>query len=126
MEREEHHEFSKKLMEKIEREKILVIVPEILLPEIASAIARGTGDEKKAFEFVNKIVELPNFLFIPIDRELALFASNIAAKYKLRGSDSVYVAVSKLFEVKLVTLDKEQREKAVKVIEVKTPEEEMA
>jgi len=125
IEKEEHHEFSKKLLDKIEEEKILVIVPEIILPEIASAIARGTDDEKKALDFVNKLVEFPNFIFIPVDRELALLSSDIAAKYRLRGSDSIYVSICKLFELKLITLDKEQKERAIKVIEVKTSKEEL-
>jgi len=125
IEKEEHHEFSKKLMDKIEEKKSLVILPEIVLPEVASAIARGTEDENKALNFVDKLMELSNFVFIPVDRELSVFASEIAARYGLRGCDSIYVAVTQLFGSKLITLDKEQKERASKIVEVKTPEEEL-
>ena len=81
--------------------------------------------KRRLWIFVNKLVELPNFIFIPVDRELALFSSDIAAKYRLRGSDSIYVSICKLFELKLITLDKEQKERAAKVIEVKTSKEEL-
>jgi len=39
----------------------------------------------------------------------------VAARYRLRGSDSIYVAICKLFELKLITLDKEQRERVTKL-----------
>jgi predicted nucleic acid-binding protein len=43
----------------------------------------------------------------------------------MKGSDSIYVAVCKLFNLKLITLDKEQKEKAAKIVEAKTPKEEL-
>lgn len=125
IEKEKHHEFSKKLMDKIEEKKNLVIVPEIVLPEVASAIARGTDDERKALNFVDRLMKLPNFVFIPVDRELSLIASELAAKHRLRGADSIYVAITRLFRFRLITLDREQRERAYKIIKVKTPEEEL-
>jgi predicted nucleic acid-binding protein len=67
IEGEEHHEFSRRLMDKIRENGIAVVVPEIALPEVASAIARGTGDATKALEFVNTLRQLPNFVFVPID-----------------------------------------------------------
>jgi predicted nucleic acid-binding protein len=112
-------------MDSIEKKRILVIIPEIVLPEIASAIARGTNNEKIALDFVIKLIKFPNFTFVPVDRELALLSSKIAAKYRMKGSDSIYVVVCKLFNLKLITLDKEQKEKAAKIVEAKTPKEEL-
>ncbi|KYK32684.1 MAG: hypothetical protein AYK18_15560 [Theionarchaea archaeon DG-70] len=40
MEHEDHHEANKLLIEKIKKEGITVILPEIVLPEVSSAIAR--------------------------------------------------------------------------------------
>lgn len=125
IENEEFHEYSKKLMQRIKREGIAVIVPEIVLPEIASALSRGTEDAEKALKFVKELRRLPNFVFIPIDSELADSASDLAAKYRLRGCDSIYAAVASLFGVKLITLDSEQRAKASKCIEALTPQEEL-
>lgn len=112
-------------MEKIKKERIRVVEPEIVLPEIASAIARGTDDPKKALDFIKEIALLPNFIFIPVDRELTDLASKFAAEYRLRGCDSIYVATASVFNVKLISLDDEQRKKASLCIEALTPHEEL-
>jgi predicted nucleic acid-binding protein len=41
IEGEQFHEYSAKLMQTIKKKGITIIVPEIALPEISSAIARG-------------------------------------------------------------------------------------
>lgn len=125
IEGEEHHEFSKELMERIRKDGIAVVVPEIALPEVASAIARGTGDADKALKFVRILRQLPNIVFIPLDSELSDSSSRLAAEYKLRGCDAVYVGVASSFNVKLITLDKEQRRKSPTRIDALTPEEEL-
>lgn len=125
MEHEEFHEYSKKLMGIIKDKGITVFIPEIALPEIASALARGTDDTENALAFVNELKLLPNFVFIPVDRELADLASRLAAEYRLRGCDAVYVAVASLFNTKLISLDKQQRERASNCIDALTPQEEL-
>lgn len=125
IENEKFHEYSKKLMQKIKERGITVIVPEIVLPEISSAVARGTDDAEKALKFVKELRQIPNFVFIPIDRELADLASKLAAEYKLRGCDAIYVAVASSFNAKLISLDDQQRERATECIEAETPQEEL-
>jgi len=125
LEHEEFHEYSKKLMGIIKDKGITVLIPEIALPEIASALARGTDDTEEALTFVNELKLLPNFVFIPVDRELADLASRLAAEYRLRGCDAVYVAVALLFNTKLISLDKQQRERASNCIDALTPQEEL-
>ncbi|WP_456475338.1 type II toxin-antitoxin system VapC family toxin [Candidatus Pyrohabitans sp.] len=125
VEREEHHEFSRELMNRIRESNVNVVVPEIALPEIASAIARGTGIADKAIEFVGILRQLPNIVFIPIDSELADLSSKLAAEYKLRGCDAIYVGVASYFNAKLVTLDKEQQKRAPSYVEAITPKEEL-
>ena len=104
---------------------ITIIVPEIVLPEISSAISRGTDDPEKALEFVKELKQIPNIVFVPVDRELADHASHLAAEYRLRGCDAIYVAVAFLFRAKLISLDKQQIERAVACIEASTPQKEM-
>ncbi|MCX9011672.1 MAG: type II toxin-antitoxin system VapC family toxin [Candidatus Methanoperedens sp.] len=110
IEGEEFHEYSAKLMQNIKDRGITIIVPEIVLPEISSAIARGTDDTENAWEFVKELKQIPNIVFIPVDRELADHASQLAAEYRLRGCDSIYVAVASLFRAKLISLDRQQIE----------------
>ncbi len=49
---------------------------------------------------------------MPLDEPLAHQAIEAAAEHSLRRSDAVYVAVAQRFGSKLVTLDREQRERA--------------
>ncbi len=125
IENEKFHEYSKRLMLKIKERGITVIVPEIVLPEVSSAIARGTEDAEKALGFVKELKQIPNFVFVPIDRELADLASKLAAEHKLRGCDAIYVAVASSFNAKLISLDEQQRERAAECVEAVTPQEEL-
>ncbi len=65
IEGEQFHEYSAKLMQDIRERGITIIVPEIALPEISSAIARGTNDPKKALEFVKELKQIPNIAHRP-------------------------------------------------------------
>ncbi len=125
IEGEQFHEYSAKLMQKIRERGITIIVPEIILPEISSAIARGTDDPENALEFVKELKQIPNIVFVPIDMELAEESSRLAAQYRLRGCDAIYVAVAFMFNARLISLDKQQSERAVECIEVATPQEEL-
>lgn len=122
---EKFHEHSARLMVKIREKGITIIVPEIILPEISSAISRGTDDTEKPLESVEELKQIPNIVFIPIDRELTDNASRLAAEYRLRGCDAIYVAVASMFSARLISLDKQQSERAADYIEVATPLEEL-
>ena len=107
------------------QEGITVILPEIVLPEVSPAIAGGTGDSHLALEFVEDLKNISNLVFIPIDREISDLSAKFAAYYKIRGYDSVYVAVSHIFGVKLITLDTEQIERSKDLINSSVPEDEL-
>jgi predicted nucleic acid-binding protein len=125
IEKERFHEYSKKLMEKIREMGITILVPEIVLPEISSAIARGSNDSEKALEFVKELKQIPNIVFVPIDRELADEAARFAAEYRLRGCDAIYVAVASMFSAKLISLDEQQLVRAKDCIDASTPQDEL-
>jgi len=125
IEGEEHHEHSKELIDRIRNENIEIVVPQIILPEISAAITRKTDNEILAMNFVKRFIKVPNITFVQVDESLAIFASEIAAKCKIKGADSVYVAVASRFNVRLITLDDEQRKRSMKIIDVLTPEEEI-
>lgn len=125
IESEKLHEYSEKLMEKIREKGITILVPEIVLPEISSAIARGSNNSEKALEFVKELKQIPNIVFVPIDRELADEATRFAAEYRLRGCDAIYVAVASMFSVKLISLDEQQLVRAKDCIDASTPKDEL-
>jgi len=125
IESEKLHDYSEKLMEKIREKGITILVPEIVLPEISSAIARGSNNSEKAMEFVKELKLIPNIVFVPIDRELADEAARFAAEYRLRGCDAIYVAVASMFSVKLISLDEQQLVRAKDCIDASTPQDEL-
>jgi len=121
--KESHHQYSHELLKTIQNEGISIYLPEIVLPEVSSAIGRGTNDSKLAIEFAEELLSVPTFNFIPIDREISFLAAELAARYKLKGADAIYVATAKYFNVPLITLDLQQKEKAHHSINVFTPKE---
>jgi predicted nucleic acid-binding protein len=95
-------------VQKIEQDGTPVIVPSLLIAEIAAAIVRKKGNSELALSLANQIAQLPNLTLISLDQSLARLAAETAATRKLRASDAVYAAVSLRFATNLVTLDREQ------------------
>ena len=52
---------------------------------------------------------------------LGNLAAQVAAEYRIRGCDAVYVALAYLEQAVLVTLDGQQRERTPPVIPARTP-----
>jgi predicted nucleic acid-binding protein len=93
-----------------------LIVPAILPAEIAGPIARRTGDTELALRAVRIVLTLPNLHIVIIDGQLGERAAMIAAEYRLRGADALYVAVAERLQQPLVTWDNQQRERASALI----------
>jgi len=87
------------------------LVPALLLPEVSAAVSRGRRDEVLARDFALALARLPHLIMIPLDETLARQAMDVAAGYRLRGSEAVYAAVALRFGTTLVTLDREQKER---------------
>jgi predicted nucleic acid-binding protein len=107
---------SRNLLDRLQKEGTPIIVPTLLLPEVAAAIGRGTGDSALAELFISALLKLGHLVWVPLDTQLARQAGVIAGKERLRGSDSVYVAVATRFGSVLVTLDSEQHQRASTVV----------
>ena len=67
-----------------------------------------------------------NLTLITMDDSLAQAAAEIAADYALRGADATYVAVARRHNCTLVSLDREQRERAAAIVITRTPAEALA
>jgi len=117
------HEGSVAFFERLRSIAAPMLEPTLLLPEVAATIARGYTDAVLARSLVSAIAHLPNLILVSLDRELAEQASDIAATFRLRGSDAVYVAVALRFNTDLVTRDREQRERVAGAVRALTPEE---
>jgi predicted nucleic acid-binding protein len=120
------HEESRRLLAQMQEQAVPIVVPTLLLPEVAAVISRGREDAGLARRFSATLRRLPHVVMIPVDDTLADQAADVAAQYRLRGSDAVYAAVALRFGSTLVTLDREQRERVVEVIPTRVPAEALA
>lgn len=117
------HEESHRLLVQLQEEATPIIVPALLLPEVAAAVSRGREDKDLAREFATALSHLPHLVLVPLDTTLARQAVDVAAQYRLRGSDAVYAAVALRFGSTLITLDLEQRERVAALLPARHPAE---
>ncbi|HLE89563.1 MAG TPA: type II toxin-antitoxin system VapC family toxin [Anaerolineales bacterium] len=94
------------------------VSPSLLLAEVGGVISRVTGKPELGLNAIQKIENLPDVRIVDMDKALMDDASRIAAKYGLRGADSVYVAVASTLKIPLVTFDVDQRERGSKLVDV--------
>lgn len=110
------HAESHRFLARLREEAVPIVVPTLLLPELAAAIARGRNDALLARQFATAVGRLPHLVMVPLDAGLAQAAVEVAAEHRLRGSDAVYAAVAMRFGSVLVTRDREQRERVAAVL----------
>jgi predicted nucleic acid-binding protein len=120
------YEESRRLLARMQAQAIPIIVPTLLLPEVAAAVSRGREDAGLARRFSATLRRLPHLVLVPLDETLADQAAGVAAQHRLRGSAAVYAAVALRFGSTLITLDREQREQVAEVIPTRLPSEALA
>lgn len=108
---EPDHTESNRLLALLQERAVPIIVPTLILPEVAATISRVRGDAELARGFTDALRRLPNLTLIALDRILAQQAADMAAQRRLRGSDAVYTAVALRFGSTLITLDREQHDR---------------
>jgi predicted nucleic acid-binding protein len=121
--REAGHEDSFRFLRRLQQDLTQIVVPTLLLPEVAGAVARGRDDATLAKEFASAVAAIPHLVLIPLTPDLATEAARVAADYRLRGSDAVYASIALQFASTLVTLDREQRERVASVVPATSPSE---
>jgi predicted nucleic acid-binding protein len=121
--REEGHLDSLAILATIQRGGDPIIVPTLLLPEVVSAVARASDDSAGALGYASATAALPNLTLVSISPAVARQAAELAATHRLRGADSVYLAVARRYATTLVTRDEEQHSGASGVVTCQTPEE---
>ena len=100
-----------------------LVLPTLVRPEIAGAIARRTGDPELALRDAELAFLGGQVVFVDLDAALADEATGLAAAYGLRGADAVYAATARRFEAILVTLDGELRDRLPADIVARRPGE---
>ena len=120
------HAESHRVLAWLQEQATPIIVPTLVLPEVAATISRVRGDAVLARDFANALSRLPNLVLVNLDTTLAQQAADAAAQYRLRGSDAVYAAVALRFGTVLMTLDHEQQERLAQVVTSRNPAQVLA
>jgi len=103
-----------------------IIVPTLLLAEIAAAVARSSDDSPGALQYAAATAALPHLTLVALTPGLARRAAELAATYRLRGADTVYVAVARRYATALVSRDDEQLTRGARLTVCLTPEQALA
>lgn len=120
IESDEFHTPVKDWMNAQREQDTTFVSPSLLLAEVGGVISRVTGKPELGLKAIEQIEKLSDVRIVDMDKALIDDASRIAAKYGLRGADSIYVAVAATLKIPLVTFDVDQREKASKIVDVIT------
>jgi predicted nucleic acid-binding protein len=118
---EPHSSKSKAFLDLLKKENKKVFLPEVIIPEITSALKRATGNSELAYQFAMSLRYIPNFSFVPVDNHLANLAASIVSKTGLKSTDAIYVALALDYNLELITLDKDQLERSKGIIKVRKP-----
>jgi predicted nucleic acid-binding protein len=92
--REPGHEDSRQLLELLADRAIPIVVPNLVLIEVAGAISRTRQEPVQAEAFAAALAQLPTVTLVTLDEALTRSAVALAAQQSLRGADAVYGAVA--------------------------------
>jgi predicted nucleic acid-binding protein len=120
------HDVCHALLERLYAARGAIVVPSILLAEVAGPLSRTFRDPIRARVYVESVAALPIVTLVPLDASLAREAAEVAADYALRGMDAIYVAVARRHNCALVTLDDDPHRRAGAVVTVLTPADALA
>ena len=114
------------LIEQLVTKQQRIIVPMIVLAEIAGPLRRSFGDPIRARLYADSVAILPNVTLVDVDLALGQVAADLAADYALRGMDAIYVATAQQNSTTLITLDGDVLQRARAIVPVQTPAEALA
>lgn len=96
-----------------------LVAPLLLAVEVTAAVARRTSTERGR-RALHGLQQLSVLRLVTVNRELHLHAARRAADLRLKGADSIYVAVAERLGVPLISWDGEHITRAAAAIMVYT------
>lgn len=114
------HATSLQLQTILQTQAIPVVVPTLLLVEVAAMISRVLNDTPRAQAFARRLSRLPYLEWVPLTRAFGLVAADLAAQNRLRGADAVYAAVALRSGTTLITLDHEHLTRLTDIVSTHT------
>jgi predicted nucleic acid-binding protein len=118
---ESAYEETRQFLSRVIERETQVFCPTLVLPECVAAIIRTTGNSRLADNMVREIEAFPNLMLVPLTVEYSRHAARIARDCRLRGADSVYVAVAEQTGSTLITLDLEVVNRSAPVVRAVAP-----
>jgi len=88
---------------------------------VAAPLSRAYDQPELVKKVIQALTAAPFAKLIPVSIPLANRAAVIAADYQIRGCAAVYVALAQSLGEELITLDKQQGERAKSVVETQQP-----
>jgi predicted nucleic acid-binding protein len=120
--REAGHATSRQLLQVLRTRALPIILPNLVLAEVAGAISRTRHDPLRAEAFATTLGQLPNVTVVALEVALGHQARAMAAQqYGLRGADAVYAAVVQQAGCTLISLDYEHLTRLGSIVIVRTP-----
>lgn len=83
-----------------------ILMPAIILYEVYKILKREVGEEKALLA----AGYMKNSLVIPLDDTLALVAADISLQEKLAMADAIIVAISRVYNCKIISSDVDLKE----------------
>lgn len=102
-----------------------LLVPMLLLVEIGAGLARRTGRLDSVENAVAVVRAEPRLTIRPMDDILMETAIQLAAELRLRAGDAIYVALASIFGARLVTWDREERERSAARVVSSSPADDL-
>ena len=99
----------------------ILVAPATFLAEVAGAISRNSGRPRLAHSVIRHLLQAELVTLMPVTVDVAERAAEIAADYKIKGADAVYVALAEQLGDELVTLDQEQLQRGGTVVTTRQP-----
>jgi predicted nucleic acid-binding protein len=119
--REAGHATSRQLLEVLRTRALPIIVPNLVLAEVAGAISRSRHDPVRAEAFATTLGRLPNVTVVALDMTLGDQARALTAQHGLRGANAVYAAVAQQAGCPVISLDHEHLTRLGNIVIVRTP-----
>lgn len=112
---------SEEFLRRAGQQELKIYCPNLLLPEVASAIIRPTSDINAVKITLASVESFPNISFVELTEPRSQAAVQIALTCRLRGADAVYVAVAQEYGTTLITWDQEMLLRGAAAVPVMTP-----
>ncbi len=116
-----HHVQCDQLLEACLAARNQVIVPEIVLLEVAAGVARVLRQDGQGQVAAKKVERFPGIKFLPLQTALLNKSILLATRHFMRAADTLYVATARESKSMLITLDDEMLHRGAAVVSVLTP-----